>query len=434
MSERDPFIEDIIKDARLIADYGRLSGAFKTDEFFAAVAEAERLETRTISDPAIVRLQKHLNDAAKLIPFTTFAALHRDWSPRRSTRKSAWMSAMLVALSIILMAATAQLTYIYNRGVSLLSDVNELQRQDTEQRFGHLVRQIWSARNDPDIVRNVSDSAVARESIYNLDYDLRKLNTTISDTSLRVSDFLFRATFPLVGMHRAYCLYARFMAAQAEQNRFAAAGCGYGEQSYDNLPYLAVKCPAPREKSLTVSDEPSQAVATDILGEYERASAGLFCRGSITVDPKSIHLSLTQHTEQIAQTISPYALWILPALYGALGALMFQMRRILDPLCPNPQFIGLLHRVALGALAGMILAWFLAPDARFGTDVAGIGFGLFSFAFLFGFSIDVFFTVLDEFVAFANATVRRFGAARAEREAVPPPASPPPQPQAGAAG
>ena len=73
--------------------------------------------------------------------------------------------------------------------------------------------------------------------------------------------------------------------------------------------------------------------------------------------------------------------------------------------------------MALGALAGMILAWFLAPDARFETDVAGIGFGLFSFAFLFGFSIDVFFTVLDEFVAFANTTVRRFGASRAEREA-----------------
>jgi Zn-dependent protease len=95
---------------------------------------------------------------------------------------------------------------------------------------------------------------------------------------------------------------------------------------------------------------------------------------------------------------------------------MFQMRRILDPLSPNPQFINLIHRVALGALAGMILAWFMAPDTRFGEDVGTIGFGLFSFAFLFGFSIDVFFTLLDEFVAFADATVRKLGSSGRLRE------------------
>jgi len=417
MSESDPFVEDIIKDARLIADYGRLSGVFKDDEFFTALAEAEKLEVRTISDPAIVKLQKHLNDAAKLIPFTTFAALHGNWTPRRSTRKSAWMSALLVALSITLMAATAQLTYIYNRGVTLLSEVVNLQQQDTEQRFGRLVRQIWSATHDPSVVRTINDSSVARESIYSLDYDLRKLNTTIAETSLRVSNLLFRATFPLIGMHRAHCIYTRLTATGTLQDKFASAGCGYGDQSYDNLPYLDVQCSTPGQV-LTVTDTTS-STGNDILGDYKAASTVLFCNGSITVDPKSIHSALTQHIEQISQSISPYALWILPALYGALGALMFQMRRILDPLSPNPQFIALLHRVALGALAGMILAWFLAPDTRFGTDVAGIGFGLFSFAFLFGFSIDVFFTVLDEFVAFANTTVRRFGTSRAEREASP---------------
>lgn len=419
MTDSDQFVDDIIKDARLIADYGRLSGAFKDDAFFSALADAERVETRTISEPAIVKLQKQLNDAAKLVPFTTFAALHRNWTPRRSSRKSAWMSAFLVALSIIFMAATAQLTYIYNQGTDLLAAVETLQEQDTEQRFGHLVRQMWSAREDPDIRRNIDGNAITSESIYTLDYNLRKLDTTISDTAMRAQDFAFKSTFPLIGMHSAYCLYNRTLAAATQGDRKAnLVGCGYADNSYEKLPYAArAQCATSDPGSTVVQTASTGEDITDILDQYEQAALDLFCEGSITNDPKSIHWSLTRQSESIRQTISPYALWILPAMYGALGALMFQMRRILDPLSPNPQFVSLLHRVALGALAGMILAWFLAPDARFGTDVAGIGFGLFSFAFLFGFSIDVFFTVLDEFVAFANMTVRRFGAAKTDAAA-----------------
>ncbi|WP_181178097.1 hypothetical protein [Mesorhizobium sp. B4-1-3] len=40
---------------------------------------------------------------------------------------------------------------------------------------------------------------------------------------------------------------------------------------------------------------------------------------------------------------------------------MFHMRMILNPLLPNPPLSRLVHQIALGGLAGMILAWFMAP-------------------------------------------------------------------------
>ena len=69
----------------------------------------------------------------------------------------------------------------------------------------------------------------------------------------------------------------------------------------------------------------------------------------------------------------------------------------------------LVHRTALGALAGMNFPRLLfAPDRPFGDEVTKIGFSLFTLAFLFGFSLDIFFTMIDRFVVLASAAAGRY--------------------------
>lgn len=96
--------------------------------------------------------------------------------------------------------------------------------------------------------------------------------------------------------------------------------------------------------------------------------------------------------------------WLLPGLYGLLGACVFVMRDLLRnhesiKVGGDARIVDLLTlllRVALGGLAGIIIGWFSVPTSPITSSVAvnisSIPFGL---AFLAGFSIESLFTLLD---------------------------------------
>ena len=96
--------------------------------------------------------------------------------------------------------------------------------------------------------------------------------------------------------------------------------------------------------------------------------------------------------------------WLLPGLYGLLGACVFVMRDLLRDHesikvggdARIVDLLTLLLRVALGGLAGIIIGWFSVPTSPITSSVAvnisSIPFGL---AFLAGFSIESLFTLLD---------------------------------------
>ena len=96
--------------------------------------------------------------------------------------------------------------------------------------------------------------------------------------------------------------------------------------------------------------------------------------------------------------------WLLPGLYGLLGACVYVMR---DLLRGNGSIkaggdarivdlLSLLLRVALGGLAGIIIGWFSVPTSAAASSAAisisSIPFGM---AFLAGFSIENLFALLD---------------------------------------
>lgn len=136
----------------------------------------------------------------------------------------------------------------------------------------------------------------------------------------------------------------------------------------------------------------------------------LQCSGLYNLGPQDLVPPLTTLMGVVNDRIGPYALWLLPALYGAMGAMLFHLRLILNPLQPDPPLARLILRLSLGALAGIVLTWFVTPDSRLDLEVADVGFTLFGFAFLFGFSLDVFFAILDRFVAVSVASIQRLGA------------------------
>ena len=93
--------------------------------------------------------------------------------------------------------------------------------------------------------------------------------------------------------------------------------------------------------------------------------------------------------------------WLLPGLYGLLGACVYLMRNMMrsrnDNFNPENTVLNklsLLLRIALGGLAGIIIGWFWVPaiSSSSAATISSIPFGI---AFLAGFSIETLFSLLD---------------------------------------
>ncbi len=96
--------------------------------------------------------------------------------------------------------------------------------------------------------------------------------------------------------------------------------------------------------------------------------------------------------------------WLLPGLYGLVGACVYLMRDLLRVGSRRRDrgdtrvvhLLSLLLRVALGGLAGIIIGWFWVPASSVTSStaiaVSSVPFGL---AFLAGLSIESLFALLD---------------------------------------
>lgn len=95
--------------------------------------------------------------------------------------------------------------------------------------------------------------------------------------------------------------------------------------------------------------------------------------------------------------------WLMPSLYGLLGACVFVMRKLLSVNGSGGgrgdarivDLLSLVLRIALGGLAGIIIGWFWVPTVTTSTSAVSVSSIPFGMAFLAGFSIDSLFSLLD---------------------------------------
>jgi len=161
---------------------------------------------------------------------------------------------------------------------------------------------------------------------------------------------------------------------------------------------------------LDCSKEPDEALpadASDKPAAFGRRIELANYRASISCFVQSLLIGVDYDypmVSQIYQTRNKVNLlvsWMLPGLYGLLGACVFLMREllVLDKTRSDARIVdmlSLLLRIALGGLAGIIVGWFWVPTspnpASSAIEVSSVSFGV---AFLAGFSIDSLFALLD---------------------------------------
>lgn len=100
---------------------------------------------------------------------------------------------------------------------------------------------------------------------------------------------------------------------------------------------------------------------------------------------------------------------LIPALMGVLGSLIFHFRVYMDPLRPDIPLQRIVLRVFLGGFAGMATYFLLSKDALLSPDAEATGLAGLAIPFILGFSIDVFFRLLDRLVQQMNRWVDGIG-------------------------
>jgi hypothetical protein len=132
---------------------------------------------------------------------------------------------------------------------------------------------------------------------------------------------------------------------------------------------------------------------------------------SINCFMRALHISVDDYNYPLSVAIYQTRLkvnmlvtWLLPFLYGLLGACVFLMRKIVlaDGVLQFYEelrlvnFLSLTLRVALGGLAGIIIGWFWVPDTTVSSagplSISSVPFGI---AFFAGFSMETLFSLLD---------------------------------------
>ncbi len=119
----------------------------------------------------------------------------------------------------------------------------------------------------------------------------------------------------------------------------------------------------------------------------------LVCRDLITQD---IGIAATQaNLTQLKASLTPLAVLILPALYGAMGGAMYFLRSRLDSYLPNPNWSNAIFRIVFGAVIGVVVVWFATPNSVIEHQLSSLGLSLLGLVFMLGYAQDRLFNFLE---------------------------------------
>ena len=107
---------------------------------------------------------------------------------------------------------------------------------------------------------------------------------------------------------------------------------------------------------------------------------------------------MNSYKDQSAEIVSFYGIWLLPAVYGLLGGMVYQLRSFMNSLIPLPNFGHVVVRLALATMAGVSVSWVEGSIGAKAGSSATPGLAVFGLAFILGFGVDIFFSALDRAV------------------------------------
>lgn len=423
----DAALDRLLEDADLVVNYGIRAGMLGDGTLGAALASARATANLEWRSAEIVEVQKAFNDAVLRIRPVTIAALRGGFDPNDPGKADAltWLRVGFFGILLLALYLAFHFSTWERQASILIADMrqNRLEQQEA------ILREL--------ILRYVADAsqsesggdARSRLVLFEKTEQLLQIQEQIRENERRKAELDVQFV-PLMKLYldnfgvRISAVYdaARAATAGNAAPHQAATPC---EPLPEGAIVLASNPAADHAGTVTAGAggtvNPAALSATAIalfdgdVGLQNRLRAAFMC---IVGLPNYLMTGGAASVPQGMYDISRFDdrraalnLWVLPAIYGALGAIIFFGRGFLNPYIPDPKPMYFLARICVAAFAGIAIGWVWGN----GLPMDGVGAsgsaGVLLLAFVFGFGIDVFFTLLERLVKVATDAVNRIGAA-----------------------
>lgn len=397
-------VEDLLEDAYLVAEFGSRTGLLGDSALFEAIqkVEASRKKGREAEGGDIAALQRSLNDAIPRIRPVNLIDLRSDRNPFRMGRKRPFRDQAsrysFVALASVLIIFCAYYLFWVKDAeairIQLAANKQDLQYELLVDLYDDLRGLLPISDQLLAIPKAEFDTTVdmarvtLREKINKVRHITQEIEANYDEMTR-----LYSASNPFLETY--YLILGKNVAPRPLEP--GTSGC---------IRYLKLRKQSGEENSDFAGWANVEAFRWQDAYQiqFTKCITGVETIERIS-SARRPYLSerrfLTDYRPRLLQE------WILPALFGMLGAVIYHLRICLDRLRPDPRLGRALMRIFLGGFAGLSFSWFVSPATT--SEILGrtLPLGAYTVAFLIGYSIDVFYALLDKVVMLISGWIER---------------------------
>lgn len=420
MPQRSTEVADLVADAKLMAAYAARVGKLANPEILASIGKVESsADVGGAYSDDVTALHMALNDLSKHLSPVTLSELGS-----RRTRLSRsveyylnryYPPLLFLAKEVLMIFAAALIiflvgyfTYIYKSESALYRNLLSIQSAGIPAKAETLYNDWLRLKYSPNIP--ISPSTVDSSAYYNELNELSVLGYSYTTAATRAHALTCQAKLagPVSAVTRAIRVVAPQFAKGATADEFAESGCAPDQSAgAADIPNLAQKNVAPNYTEIDPQAakpakeakqvKPAKPDDADVDVDYAHFLSSINFTAESGFPVQNINETIAVYVSQSEQILYVYGLWVLPAIYGLFGTMLFQFRSMMDErIHPSTR---LEVRATLAIMAGISISWLSDSlgDKAVGSHPGGIG--VFALAFIFGFSIDLFFVSLDKLAA-----------------------------------
>jgi len=391
-------LESLLADARLVLQYGTRAGMLRNGNLADAIDAMTSLQTA--SGPEFANFAEAFKESLADVAPMTLVDLRAGRSPfdaRNVKSRMRWQ----VALSLATIGLIASIAFFQFQ----VQQVTDALAAFHTARDARLAEKVTAARQFAQYRKALEENSCSFNEYQRVRHELRQLDKRVANADIAVAKLVASSPWPFVDqVSSAISFFSQgpsLGVANAGQPSASSAESRPSTSSpvHDNTTVSDGPCSELERSKLLAKIDPEwlRKVIADGLDDYCYADSQAL--GHAIYEQTSSNSNATTPLDpvpELQQRVRIQSSWLLPFLYGLLGACVYVMRRLLfDTRHAAVENVVILLRLALGALAGVVIGWFSTPAVPSTMLAGGSGSWPYILAFLAGFSIDNLFSVLD---------------------------------------